>query len=727
MKKNNKPLLCFLMLGLTPQCAWSDELFEDEFFSELPVITSASRLNQSVLSSPSAVTVIDSAMIQASGFIEVADIFRLVPGFQVAHVDGSTYAVINHGDGWDYPNRMQLLIDGRSTYTNAISAIDWNTLGIQIEDIDRIEVVRGPAASAYGANSFAGAINIITKVPELDHKWQFRTRFGNKGEEAHLLRHSNQIGKFSYRITAAHRQNEGLDDDFNEFPSFDDDDRLFNDFAFSGSYSIDTKNSVYGHISSTNGHAEMLNIDLKNPTGFYDRARDTEAISAHLRWDHIISETKELHVNFYHNFRDEDDMVSSYPLYQYGNSTLDEFNLVNEFLITPQFGTGVGSPYQTFDAGERTYKSHRSDLEIQYNEILDNGIQYVVGLGGRYDTMESEAFFPEKGTVSNTGYRAFANVQVPLGDKFTANAGGFYEVNRTDEPHFSPRLSLTWHIKETQSLRVGYSKAYRIPSLLEENFDLTIYSETGVPIDYVFLSDAGIEAERVKAFDIGYVGRMESFPLSWELRAYKEEYDNVIDFYNDECPSTDTSCPVILDVDGLISYLQHPTNLDGTDLNRIGNVTQSQMYGFEGSIFYRPEKNSFIRFHFNRGHETGTYIKEVNELSGPSTDVVSLHNGAPRKSYGILAAKAIGSWQFNVGLYHVGKMQWFDRGDEVDSYTRLDASIIKRLALGAKDELIFRIGGQNIGNEKYSEFDKEDDRALLFEPRYFASITYLTF
>lgn len=718
MKKNNKPLLCFLMLGLTPQCAWSDELFEDEFFSELPVITSASRLTQSVLSSPSAVTVIDSAMIRASGFIEIADIFRLVPGFQVAHADGNTYAVINHGDGSEYPNRMQLLIDGRSTYTSALSAIDWNTLGIQIEDIDRIEVVRGPAASAYGANSFAGAINIITKAPELDDEWHLGYRTGNHGERQMLLRHSGEVDNLNYRLSAATRDNDGFQDYL--------DSRDLHDVALTGRYTLDRQNSVFGHFSVTSGDAGMPPID-SDPNTYFDRKRDTDAISTHFRWDHLISDSQELKVNFYHNFREEDDMTSSYPLHQFAGLSVSDFNDFSNFVAEPTFGSVLGSPYQTFKSGERTYKSHRSDLELQYSEILDSGLQYVVGFGGRYDSMESEAFFPDKGTVSNTSYRAFGNIQVPISDKFTANAGGFYEVNRTDEPHFSPRLSLTWHIKETQSLRIGYSKAYRIPSLLEENLDLTIYSETGVPLDYVMKADSGIEAERVKAFDIGYVGRMKKFPLSWDIRAYKEEYDNVINFYNDECPNASTSCPVIQDVEGFINYFDHPFNLDGSDLNRLGNVTQSQMYGFEGSILYRPEESSFIRFHFNRGHETGTYIKEVNELTGPSTDLVSLHNGAPRKSYGILAAKLIGTWQFNVGLYHVGHMQWFGRGDKVDSYTRLDASVIKRVALSGKEELVFKLGGQNIGNEKYGEFIKDEDYDLDFEPRYYFSVSYRLF
>lgn len=687
-----------ICLGVIPQHALTDD-FEDDFFSELPVITSASRLNQSILSSPSAVTVIDSAMIRASGFIEIADIFRLVTGFQVAHADGNTYAVINHGDGWEFPNRMQLLIDGRSTYTNALSAIDWNTLGIQIEDIDRIEVVRGPAASAYGANSFSGAINIITKAPELDDEWQLSARYGNFGERRFLLRHNGKFKKLNYRLTAATRDNDGFDKN--------QDSRDLHDVSLTVRYSHDARNDVFTRFTATTGDTGVPPLE-----GTVDRKRDTDAISAHVRWEHIISDSQELKLNFYHNFREEDDMTHSVPLFQIFGG-LDNYNAFNDFIVKPEFGKGMGSPFQTLEAGERTNKSHRTDLELQYNEILDSGLQYVLGLGGRYDTLKSEALFPEKGTVSNTSFRAFGNIQIPVGDTFTANAGGFYEVNRTDEPHFSPRLSLTWHINQLQTLRVGYSKAFRIPSLLEENLDQTLYTETRVPLDAIYLSNNGIEAERVKAFDIAYVGRMQKFPLSWEIRAYKEEYDNIIGFYNDEEPG-------IVDIDGLA---------DGGDfeLRRIGNVDQSQMYGFEGSILYRPGRNSFIRFHFNRGHETGTHIKEINEPTPPSTDVESLNSAAPRKSYGILAAKTIDNWQLNVGLYHVGTMQWFGRGDKVESYTRFDASIIKRVPLSGKQELVFKLGGQNIGNEKYSEFIQDDERELEFDPRYYFSVTYRNF
>lgn len=693
----SSPLLLLAASVSAPLSCFATEEFDD-FLMDLPVVTSASRLNQSVLNSPSSVTVIDSAMIEASGFIEIAEIFRLVPGFIVAMADGSTYAVANHGEGWEYPNRMQLLIDGRSTYTSALSAIDWNTIGIEIEDIDRIEVVRGPAASAYGSNSYAGAINIITKTPELDDKLQVSYRTGNNGERRALLRHSGSFDNFNYRITASKRKNNGYEDYFetrvednpnsSQYQFFDDyrDNRDIGSFNITGRYQLNSKNSLWGNFSHTSGEAQMANIEPETEPGFNERDRDINAWSASLRWNHHISDSKEVKVNFFHNYLDENDLSESRPL--------------SEVLGVP--AAFLPFPDQTVSIGERTYHTHRSDIEVQYSQINDSGLQFIVGAGSRYDTMRSEGFFPLEGTKTNTSHRLFGNLQLPVSELITANVGALYEINRIDRPHLSPRASLNFHITPAQTIRVGYSKAYRIPSLLEKNIHTSLFLNDGTEIDRIFVNDEDLTAEQVRSLDISYLGKMTTLPVSWEVRAYKEEYQDTIVFIRD--------------------------NIDPADKYKIvTNGANSNMYGFEGEITFRPEKYSFIRFHFNYGHMTGHIIKEFNQPAPQQpTDIRSLESHAPDKVYGVLAGKQFGNWQFNLGYYYVGKMRWDGiRGDEVDSYDRVDASISKKFALSAKQSLVFKLAGQNITNNHYNEFSV--DTQLEFDPRYYASISLIHF
>jgi iron complex outermembrane receptor protein len=278
----------------------------DDFSDDLPIITSATRLSQSVLSSPSAVTVIDSDMIEASGFTDIADLMRLVPGFIVAHTVHGAYSVINHGEGWEYPNRLQIMIDGRSTYTSALSGIAWNVLVIHIEDIDRIEVVRGPAASAYGSNSYSGAINIISKKPALDDSFSLRSRIGNNGEREILLRHSGQLNNFEYRVSASTRENDGM-------PNYRDSKDLDN-LNFSSRYTPNNRNEIWSQFSISRGDIQRANIFPELNQGFHDSDRDVDAWSANFSWDHSISEQQSLKLRFFHNYFDENDMATSYPL-----------------------------------------------------------------------------------------------------------------------------------------------------------------------------------------------------------------------------------------------------------------------------------------------------------------------------------------------------------------------------------------------------------------------------
>lgn len=153
------PILAILMV---PQSRAEDSLTEDDLMGDIPVVLSVTRLPQSTTDTPMAITVLDRAMIEASGFIEIPDLLRLVPGFQVglSWRDHHT-AVTYHGQSDGLSRRMQVLIDGRVAVGSLFGLVDWDRLGITIDDIERIEVIRGPAGVAYGSNAFTGVINSL--------------------------------------------------------------------------------------------------------------------------------------------------------------------------------------------------------------------------------------------------------------------------------------------------------------------------------------------------------------------------------------------------------------------------------------------------------------------------------------------------------------------------------------------------------------------------------------
>ena len=117
---------------------------EEEFFGEIPIVLTATRLAQPATEAPAAISIIDREMIKASGAREIADVFKLVPGFVVSHESGYTPIVMYHGLSDEYARRMQVLIDGRSVYSPSGGGVEWSNLPLTVDDIERIEVIRVP-------------------------------------------------------------------------------------------------------------------------------------------------------------------------------------------------------------------------------------------------------------------------------------------------------------------------------------------------------------------------------------------------------------------------------------------------------------------------------------------------------------------------------------------------------------------------------------------------------
>ncbi|MCU7810006.1 MAG: TonB-dependent receptor plug domain-containing protein, partial [Candidatus Thiodiazotropha sp. (ex Notomyrtea botanica)] len=158
-------LWLLLLLYSATVSAEPEVVSEAYFFDELPVALGATRLVQPLADVPTAMTIINKEMIEASGAMSIPDLLRLVPGFTVGFYAGSRATASYHGLVDQYARDMQVLIDGRSVYDPGYGGVSWADMPIDMDDINRIEVIRGPNATAYGSNAYAGVINIITNHP----------------------------------------------------------------------------------------------------------------------------------------------------------------------------------------------------------------------------------------------------------------------------------------------------------------------------------------------------------------------------------------------------------------------------------------------------------------------------------------------------------------------------------------------------------------------------------
>ncbi|HXI50268.1 MAG TPA: TonB-dependent receptor plug domain-containing protein [Candidatus Saccharimonadales bacterium] len=161
-------------------------------------VTSVSKKPEKLSQAAAAITVIPQDELHRSGVTTIADALRLVPGMEVGRVDAHTWAVSSRGFNDTFANKLLVLMDGRSVYTPLFSGVYWEVQDTVLEDIDRIEVVRGPGATLWGANAVNGVVNIITKSAK---DTQGGLVIGGGGSEElgfGTLRYGGQLGENAY-------------------------------------------------------------------------------------------------------------------------------------------------------------------------------------------------------------------------------------------------------------------------------------------------------------------------------------------------------------------------------------------------------------------------------------------------------------------------------------------------------------------------------------------------
>ncbi|MDA0191276.1 MAG: TonB-dependent receptor, partial [Proteobacteria bacterium] len=267
-------------------------LSENSFLDELPVVLSATRLRQPLRDTPAAVTLIDREMIRDAGARDVADLFRLVPGMYVAYnVDKEIvpgHVVSYHGLADPYAKRMQVQIDGRSVYTPLFGGPVWSSIPLVLDDIERIEVVRGPSAATYGANAFLGVINIVTRDPAEVRGRMLALSAGDAGGDA-ILRHGGRTDNADYRITLQLRRDKGYTDDaqgsYGGRPVFPrSDDKSIGNLAFRGDYRLTPQDELQVQFGYAGGTREAGDIPNNNPR----REKDAASQYGLLRWQRAL-------------------------------------------------------------------------------------------------------------------------------------------------------------------------------------------------------------------------------------------------------------------------------------------------------------------------------------------------------------------------------------------------------------------------------------------------------
>src|SRR3984957_8418914 len=194
-----------VLAALTAMTAWGQSGLADASLEQLlsTPVTSVSKKEEKLARTAASVFVINQDDIRRSGAANIPDVLRMVPGVEVAQIDGNAWAVTIRGFNQRYSNKVLVLVDGRSVYAPGFSGVYWDQIDMPLEDIDRIEVIRGPGASVWGANAMNGVINIISKSSKATKGGVVSASGSTQGDPSSMVRYGGDIGTGgSYRAFA---------------------------------------------------------------------------------------------------------------------------------------------------------------------------------------------------------------------------------------------------------------------------------------------------------------------------------------------------------------------------------------------------------------------------------------------------------------------------------------------------------------------------------------------
>jgi len=425
-------------ITLLPQISHAQEadLTDDDFYSDIPMVLTVSRLAQPKTESPSSVTIIDREMIKASGARELADILNLVPGFIVGHVAGNKAIVTYQGLGYDFNRQLQVLVDGRSVFIPSFGGIPWESLPVILEDIELIEVTRGPNAATYGSNSFLAVINITTREPYQTSGPNFSISHSDSHKNINdaYFSYSKQLDNYDWSMSFKTQSDNGFDFFNNNTPNHDS--KNINKFNLRSNFKINPDAQWSFQLGQSS--ADLDRGDGSNE----DMLRIEKAVNRYQTISYEQSNAQSAtSIKFFH----------TEPLVD------DSFDII--FSLTPSIFIPATVGYDR--------NSERSELEIEKTINWSNEHRMVFGGSFRRDTVDSFFLLGEKQKQHLNVKRLFIQSEYKINERKIINFGAMLEDYNNNGSLLSPRIAYIQHLNKQHTIRLSYSEANRNPILFE--------------------------------------------------------------------------------------------------------------------------------------------------------------------------------------------------------------------------------------------------------------------
>jgi len=633
--KRKYSLPCFSFLSFTFlifQPSHATETLVDTFFTDqVPVVLSATRLAQPQTEAPASITVIDREMIRLSGAKQVAEVFRLVPGMHVNYFRGNRAVVGYQGLNSDFPRGVQVLIDGRAIYSPVFGGVDWANLPISIEDIERIEVIRGPNSASFGANAFQSVINIMTSHSSQSGGVQFKTTVGERGYQRHFVRAGNSYSRADFHISASHTDNNGYENNFDDSRQDKLNTRI--------DYQLTRNDSLQINASAINTLREISNPnDPSDPTDPH-RNLDESYFSLHGKWEHQKS-PEQLFITqlSYTRFKSKDRFTSTFD---------------GDF---PPIGAVSG--ITTFIDTTKLYS--RWNFEFEHQLKASENTRITWGLGLRADETEIPFWTNTTSRHKNSMQRVFSNVEWRPLNHLLINFAALWEHSQLSGDAFSPRMAVNYLLTPKQSVRFIASHSFRTPAVVENKLDTDLNFQVGghelvMPI---LRGASNLDAETVRSFEIGYHHLLLRNALTVDLKLFTNQYDHLIDTNR--------------------MTLAGATTFDGAsvgpaEIRYLDNLEHVNTSGYEIEINYKPNKNNLLHIGYTHNHSNG------------SEDMVK---SIPKDSFNILASHTFDNHYWSsLAYYYTGSMENLNSGNPLGPMRRLDFNLGKPIQVTSSQSI----------------------------------------
>lgn len=586
-----------------------NELIEVETLN--PEAGLATRKAQKLTDTAAALFVITQEDIRRAGITSLAEALRMVPGVQVARASPNQWAISARGFNEEWASKLLVMIDGRTVYSPLRSEVNWDIQDTLIEDVERIEVIRGPGASLWGANAVNGIINIITKSAE-NTQGNLITTYLGKGEERAIvgIRHGGEL------------------DNGNDY-------RVYGKF--------------YKHDNFVDAHGQDYDNDWQMKRGGF-----------RIDWETSSHDILNLQGDVYDGFVKQG--ISNQPSTQNSIDTyqanVSGLNLLARWQRHVTNGDFILQTY--YDLTQRQefyYDEDRGiyDLDFQHRWQLNERHEFLWGLGFRYtydDIKDSSliTFIPSK--RQDNLFSAFVqsefkiplhflsqNLKIDDGRKLRFILGTKLEHNDYTGFEIQPTARVLWNQNNKHVLWAAISRAVRTPSRLDEDFLLNVELPT---IQLVVQGNPDLQSEELTSYEFGYRFNMTNQFL----------FDTAF-FYNnyDKLRTNET-----------INFKPFPP--PPTSISQWGNQMDGEVYGLELATHWQVTKTwkligtySYLDMQLHRKPMSNDIDTEQLENNSP-------HHQASLRSLWNLSPKL----EFDTALYYVDNVS----NQNAPHYTRFD-------------------------------------------------------